>query len=86
MSDAPATTEATEEEVAHHIEAMGHSVDLINAEIGKEWSEERGSTVKRNYEHLEIMLAKEYIASSNTDKKPFTDAISAGKAYIAENE
>lgn len=86
MSDINIMRELIEADVAHHIEAMGHSADLINEEIQKEWTEDRGSSVKRNCEHLEFMLAQDYISLSSTKKKPFTNAINAGKAYIAENE
>jgi len=53
--------EITEEQIAQHYTAMGHSVDLLNA--GKpegmeadEWT----ATKARNVEHLELMVAKDY--------------------------
>ena len=56
----------TEEQIAQHYTAMGHSVDLLNA--GKpddmeadEWT----ATKARNVEHLELMKAKDYWTSED---------------------
>ena len=58
--------EITEEQIAAHYTAMGHSVDLLNA--GKpddmeddEWTD----TVSRNVEHLQLMVAKDYWTSED---------------------
>ncbi len=56
MTDTP-----TAEEIAQHYTAMGHSVDLLNAEKpdsmeADEWT----ATKARNVEHLELMVAKDY--------------------------
>jgi hypothetical protein len=58
--------EITEEEIAQHYTAMGHSVDLLDA--GKpddmeadEWT----ATKARNVEHLELMKAKTYWTSES---------------------
>ena len=39
--------------------------------------EDYADTVKRNVDHLEIMVAKDYWTTE--DMKPLTDAITAGK-------
>jgi hypothetical protein len=57
--DVPST-----EEKAQHYKAMGDSVDLINVMSGEQWltetDEEKKDCVKRNVEHLKIMVAKEW--------------------------
>jgi hypothetical protein len=65
---------------------MGHSVELINGIIGgtnmiDEDSEDKIDTVKRNVEHLELMVAKDYWTNENMTaiKKAIVD----GKAYLA---
>jgi len=66
--------EITAEEIAQHYKAALDSVALLEA--GKpegvedtEWAD----TVKRNKEHLEIMLAKDFW--TNEDLKPLQDAV-----------
>jgi len=76
------------EERAHHHRAMGSSVDLINAIIdGTQYENEEVSTrvdiMDRNVRHLEIMVAKTYW--DGEDMAPSNAAITAGKAYIADN-
>ena len=58
--------EPTEEQIAQNYTAMGHSVNLLNA--GKpegmeddEWTE----TVSSNVEHLQLMVAKDYLTSED---------------------
>ena len=67
-------TKVTAEEIAQHYKAALDSVALLNA--GKpegmedaDWTD----TVKRNKEHLEIMLAKDFW--TNEDLKPLQDAV-----------
>jgi hypothetical protein len=49
------------EEIAQHYSAMGDSVNLINAGQPSDMSnEEWTDTVKRNQEHLTIMLGKDF--------------------------
>ena len=71
-------TQLTPEEIARQYAAAMDSVNLING--GKpelvadaEWAD----CVKRNVEHLEIMVAKPYWTTE--DLTPFTDAIAANK-------
>ena len=66
--------EVTAEEVARHYSAALDSVNLLNA--GKpegmedaDWAD----TVKRNKDHLEIMLAKDFWTTE--DLKPLQDAV-----------
>ena len=53
--------EVTDEEIAQHYTAMGHSVDLLNAGKPEDMSDEDwADTVSRNVEHLKIMVAKDF--------------------------
>ena len=82
MSDEPRTAE----QLAQDYTAMGHSVDLINAvidgsQMADQNAEDRQSTVDRNVEHLELMVAKSDWGSE--DMTAANSAITAGKAYTA---
>ena len=58
--------EVTAEEVAKHYSAAMDSVNLLNAGKPEEMSDEDwADTVKRNKEHLEIMLAKDFWTTEN---------------------
>jgi hypothetical protein len=75
----------TTEEIAKDYTAMGHSVDLINAiingtQMANETDEDKKDCVKRNVEHLEIMVAKDYWTSE--DMTAVNSAIASGKSYI----
>ena len=74
------------DEKAQHYKAMGDSVTLIHDVIAgnamtEETDEEKKDCVKRNVEHLKIMVAKEWWGSE--DMTPANNAISAGEAYTA---
>lgn len=72
----PPIEQPTAEEIARHYSAAMDSVNLLNA--GKPelmTAEEWDDTVKRNVEHLEIMVAKPYWTTE--DLTPFTQAIEA---------
>ena len=76
----------TAEQLAQDYTAMGHSVDLINgiidgSQMADESAEDRQSTVDRNVEHLELMVAKTDWGSE--DMTASNSAITAGKAYTA---
>ena len=81
----------TEDEINQHFVAMGHSVDLIDATIADDTEAKKmngGPTgakdmVKRNTDHLELQLDKSWAVADNRDKSSYTNAITAGKAYIA---
>jgi hypothetical protein len=60
------TETITPEEIAQHYKAAMDSVNLINAgkperDIDEEWAD----TLKRNKDHLVIMLAKDYWTTEN---------------------
>jgi hypothetical protein len=76
----------TAEKIAQIYVAMSHSVELINGIIGgtkmiDEETADKEDTVKRNVEHLELMVAKDYWTNQNMTavKKAIVD----GKAYLA---
>jgi hypothetical protein len=74
----------TTEELDKHFSAMTDSVNLINTLIeSADKSDQNEDSAKRNYEHLEIMLAKDFIAGDSRDKSSFENAIAAGKSFIA---
>ena len=79
--------ELTAEQIAQHYDAMGHSVDLINAIIAGDAmadddAKERQGCVDRNVEHLELMVAKDYWTDENMTA--INAAITAGNAYTAK--
>ena len=76
----------TAENIAKNYSAMGDSVELINGIINGskmkyENAQNKKNTVKRNVEHLEIMVAKDYW--TNEDMTAVNAAITSGTAYIA---
>jgi len=84
----------TAEQIAQSYVAMGHSVELINGIIGgtkmiNEDPEDKKDTVKRNVEHLEIQVSKDWYVSDSVSrtapasKAAIQSAITAGKAYLA---
>ena len=76
----------TTEEKAQDFTAMGHSVTLINeviagTQMADESAEDKQSTVDRNVEHLELMVAKDDWGSE--DMTAVNSAITAGNSYTA---
>ena len=74
------------ESIAQDYTAMGHSVDLINgiidgSQMAGESDEDKKNCVKRNVEHLELMVAKDYW--TNEDMTAVNSAIQSGNSYIA---
>ena len=64
----------TAEQIARHYSAAMDSVNLINGSQPEDMSnEDWADCVKRNKEHLSIMLAKDFW--TNEDLTPFTEAI-----------
>ena len=60
------TVEITAEEIARHYSAALDSVSLINAGQPEGMTDEDwADTVKRNKEHLKIMLAKDFWTAEN---------------------
>ena len=83
----------TAEEINNTFKAAGDSVDLINGIIANtkmvnEDPEDKKDTVKRNVEHLELQVAKDWYASDSVartapaSKAAIQSAITAGKAYL----
>ena len=76
----------TAEEIAQSYTAMGHSVELINgiidgSKMADESTEDKEDAVRRNVEHLELMVAKDYW--TNEDMTAVNSAIASGNTYIA---
>jgi hypothetical protein len=86
MTDTP-----TESEIAQHFSAMDDSVTLINSTVADDTdalsvygsADEVKRMVTRNTDHLEVQAAKDWYAASSVSKTPYTDAVTAGKAYVA---
>ena len=93
----------TEQTVAECLTAATDSVTVINdintngkksVHVGGSSEEDTdmsqadiNSTVQRNVDHLEIILAytDPDVAGSSDDKSSYTGAVTTGKAYIAAN-
>lgn len=80
----------TAEQIQGSVTSAFHSVDLINAVIAgtqmvNESAQEKKDCVKRNYDHLEIMIGKEWFseALSAEQASDIDDVIAAGKDYYA---
>ena len=68
----------TAAEIAQNYSAAVDSVNLINRLHALEsLTDEDKDTVKRNVEHLELMVAKDYWTTE--DLAPFNAAVTAGK-------
>jgi hypothetical protein len=73
------------QQAAKHLGAMGHSVDLILRLVAKDvHSDEIHTAIKRNTDHLAIMLSKDIIKNSGADLTSFQKAVSDGKAFIVQ--
>ena len=73
--------EITAQEIAQHYSAAGDSVTLINELVAlSERDDEQVDTVRRNVEHLEIMVAKDFWTTE--DLAPLNAAITAGTAVL----
>ena len=87
MADTP-----TVAEIAAHFSAMDDSVTLINATVADDADalEMFGSAaevklmITRNTDHLEIQATHSWYSDSSKSKTPYTGAVTAGKAYVAE--
>ena len=88
-----ADEEPTADEIAQHFSAMDDSVNLINATVADDTdalemygdASEVKLMITRNTDHLEIQAAKDWYSDSSKSKTPYTDAVTAGKAYVAAN-
>ena len=82
----------TEAEIASHFSAMDDSVELINEIVAddtfpfdpRRTAAEVKLIVTRNIKHLEIQAAKDWYSDSSNSKTPYIEAVTAGKAYVAE--
>ena len=82
--------ELTAEEINGHFSAMDDSVNLINDTITDDTDalEIFGSAegvkemMKRNTDHLELQLDKDWATEDSRDKSSYIDAITAGVNYI----
>jgi len=83
--------ELTAEEINGHFSAMDDSVNLINETIADDTealknamgsAEEVKLMVKRNTDHLEIQLDKDWAMEDDRDKTSYSDAITTGVNYI----
>ena len=75
----------TAEDIAQDFTAMGHSVELINGIIDgskmvDDEAEDKQSTVDRNVEHLELMVAKDFW--TDEDMTAVNSAIQSGNTYL----
>jgi hypothetical protein len=75
----------TAEDIAQDYKAMGDSVELINgiidgSKMADETDEDKKDCVKRNVEHLELMVAKDYWTTE--DMTAVNSAIQSGNTYL----
>ena len=76
----------TVDQLAEDYTAMGHSVDLINGiidgtQMTDETDAEKQDAVRRNKEHLELMIAKTDWGSE--DMTSANSAVTAATTYLA---
>ena len=83
--------ELTADEIAAHFSAMDDSVTLINATVADDTDalEMYGDAAEvklmmtRNTDHLELQATKDWYKDSSKTKTSHTNAVTAGKAYVA---
>jgi len=75
----------TQEDIQRSINAAFDSVNLINNLLTSEKNEENKNTVKRNFEHLEIMLSKTWFSNelSTEQRTDIDSSIENGKLFIS---
>ena len=80
----------TEEQIAAHFSAMDDSVALINATVADDTealvihgsAAEVKLMITRNTDHLELQAEHDWYSDSSVSKTAYTDAVTAGKAYV----
>ena len=80
----------TADEIAAHFSAMDDSVTLIAATVAddSEALAMNGSAaevklmITRNTDHLELQATHDWYSDSSVSKTAYTDAVTAGKAYV----
>ena len=76
--------ETPEIRLQNDLSAMSDSVNLINELIANnQHSDEIHDTIKRNVEHLGIMLTRQNIIDNNTVTTDYDTAITNGNLFIA---
>ena len=76
-------TETSEIRLQNDLSAMYDSVNLINELLANnQHSDEIHDTIKRNVEHLGIMLTRQNIIDNNTVTTDFDAAITNGNLFI----
>jgi hypothetical protein len=78
-------SDPTPEEIKESVDAAFDSVNLINQESVSAKTDFIISTVKRNYEHLEIMMTKTWFSSALTPQQTIdiNNAIQLGITYCS---
>ena len=72
-------------DVQQDIKAMWDSVHLIDEIIAADKHDEQlDDSVRRNYQHLEIMMGKDWIIDSGEDLQPFVDCVAHAKTWLGE--
>jgi hypothetical protein len=73
----------TPEQIQKNINAAFDSVTLINKLVLETADDKKKSNVKRNVQHLELMLTKEFFTEALTaiQTTEIEDCITAGNAY-----
>ena len=82
--------ELTAEDINGHFSAMDDSVNLITDTIADDTNalemfgsaEEVKLMIKRNTDHLELQLDKDWAMEDDRDKTSYSDAITTGVNYI----
>jgi hypothetical protein len=78
-----AETKIATEKLEKHFVGLQASVDLINSLVASsDKSEKTLDRITRNYKHIEIMLAQDYIANDPRDKTVFLDAVILAKSAL----
>jgi hypothetical protein len=74
----------TQEQIQNSINAAFDSVNLINQMLTSEKTDENKDTVKRNFDHLEIMLSKDWFLTNLTEQQKIDidSSIEEGKLFI----
>ena len=84
----------TAEELTQLYSSCNDSVVLITGVIADNWvyndyanlnQTEKNALVDRFVKGLEVRMDIDAVAADSTSKTPFTNAIAAGKTYIADN-
>lgn len=78
--------QAPQMNVERAISAMRDSVWVVNTESEKEVSAQTVGAVKRNVQHLELMMGKDEIKNAGQDLSDVTAAITAGNTFVESHK